>query len=149
MEWLNAFIVGTIAIVYSAFLFLYQRYQDKKNNTKEKNLKSKELQKQISDLYKNKDVKDPEVMKEIQALQKEMMSISTDMMKSQFKGMIWIMLLGLIVLSVIGLFQDAKFPVGSFWIFSQVLSWFILISLVANLLYKGIFKLLEKQKLIE
>lgn len=148
MEWLGAFAVGAISIIYSAFLFLYQRYNDKKNNIKEKNLRSKELQKQISEIYKSKDVKDPKVMEEIQALQKEMMSISTEMMKLQFKGMIWIMLLGLIVLSVIGLFSKYKFPIGSFWIFSQVLTWFILISLIANLLYKGIFSLLEKQKLI-
>jgi len=141
-------IVGLIAVLYSAFLFLYQRYIDKKNNTKEKNAKMKEIQAQISSNYKTKDIKDPSVIEENSRLQKEMMSISTDIMKSQFKSMIWIMVLGLVVLAIVNFFKDGAYPLGSFWIFSQVITWFILISLVANIIYKIVFSLLEKKNML-
>jgi uncharacterized membrane protein (DUF106 family) len=149
METFATLIVGIIAVIYSAFLFLYQRYIDKKNNAKEKNAQMKEIQNKISENYKTKDLKDPAVVEENNRLQKEMMSISMSLMKGQFKSMIWIMLLGLLVLGLVNLFDSGSFPVGSFWVFSQVITWFILISLVANILYKIIFSLLEKKNLLE
>jgi uncharacterized membrane protein (DUF106 family) len=148
-EVLGALIVGLIAVLYSAFLFLYQRYIDKKNGTKEKNIKMKEIQAQITANYKNKDPKDPSVAEENSRLQKEMMSISTDIMKAQFKSMIWIMVLGLVVLAIVNLFRTHAYPIGGFWVFSQVITWFILISLVANIIYKIAFSLLEKRKMLD
>lgn len=148
-EAFGALIVGLIAVLYSAFLFLYQRYIDKKNNTKEKNAKMKEIQAQITANYKNKDTKDPSVIEENSRLQKEMMGISTDIMKAQFKSMIWIMVLGLGVLAIVNLFRNDAFPIGGFWVFSQVITWFILISLVANIIYKIAFSLLEKRKMLD
>lgn len=147
-EYVAALVVGVIAVLYSAFLFLYQRYVDKKNKIQEKNAKMKEIQKQISDNYKTKDLKDPSVIAENAKLQKEMMSISMEIMKIQFKSMIWIMLLGLLVLAIINLFKDAAYPIGGFWIFSQVITWFVLVSLVANILYKFIFSILKKKNLL-
>lgn len=149
MESLPALIVGLIAVFYSAFLFLYQRYIDKKNGAKEKNAQMKEIQNKISENYKTKDLKDPAVVEENNKLQKEMMSISMSLMKGQFKSMLWIMLLGLLVLGLVNMFAYGSYPVGSFWVFSQVITWFILISLVANILYKIIFSLLEKKHLLE
>jgi len=149
MEAFAALMVGIIAVLYSAFLFLYQRYIDKKNNAKEKNVKMKEIQNQITENYKTKDLKDPAVIEENNKLQKEMMSISMSLMKGQFKSMIWIMLLGLLVLGLVNMFSYDAYPVGSFWIFSQVITWFILISLLANILYKVIFSLLEKKNMLE
>jgi uncharacterized membrane protein (DUF106 family) len=149
MEALSALIVGLISVVYSTFLFLYQRYIDKKNGTKEKNAKMKEIQAQITSNYKNKDPKDPSVAEENSKLQKEMMSISTDMMKAQFKSMIWVMLLGLVILAIVNVFKDGAFPIPGFWIFTQVITWFILISLVSNIIYKIVFSFLEKKKLLD
>lgn len=148
-EAFGTLIVGLIAVIYSAFLFLYQRYIDKKNGTKEKNIKMKEIQAQITSNYKTKDAKDPSVIEENSRLQKEMMGISTDIMKSQFKSMIWIMVLGLVVLAIVNLFRTDAFPIGGFWVFSQVITWFILISLVANIIYKIAFSLLEKKKMLD
>lgn len=149
MDFVPALIVGVIAIIYSAFLFLYQRYVDKKYGIKQKNKKMKELQAIITKNYKTKDAKDPEVIKENSKLQKEMMSISSQIMKLQFKSMIWIMVAGLLVLAAINLYKDAAYPIGGFWIFTQVITWFIVISLVVNILYKIIFSFLEKKKLLE
>ncbi len=149
MEQFAALIVGIIAVFYSAFLFLFQRYIDKKNGAKEKNVQMKEIQNKITENYKTRDLKDPAVMEENNKLQKEMMSISMSLMKGQFKSMMWIMLLGLLVLWSVNTFAYGSFPVGSFWVFSQVITWFILISLVANILYKIIFTLLEKKSMLE
>jgi uncharacterized membrane protein (DUF106 family) len=148
MDALASIIVGIIAVVYSAFLFLYQKYIDKKNNAKEKNAKMKEIQAKISENYKTKDAKDPAVIEENGRLQKEMMSISMDLMKGQFKSMIWIMVLGLGILALVNLFNYGSYPVGGFWVFSQVITWFILISLAANIIYKIIFSLLEKKNML-
>lgn len=148
VDYFATLMVSIIAVIYSAFLFLYQRYIDKKNNAKEKNEKMKEIQNKITDNYKTKDIKDPATIEENNKLQKEMMAISMDLMKAQFKSMIWIMLLGLIVLALVNMFSTGSFPIGSFWIFSQVITWFILISLLANILYKIVFSILEKKKLL-
>ncbi|PIU22346.1 MAG: hypothetical protein COT14_01705 [Candidatus Diapherotrites archaeon CG08_land_8_20_14_0_20_30_16] len=148
MDYVPALIVGVISILYSAFLFSYQRYLDKKNNTKEKNVKMKEIQAKISDNYKTKDAKDPAVAEENSKLQKEMMSISMGMMKTQFKSMLWIMLLGLVVLYAVNLFRYGGFPIGGFWVFSNVITWFILISLAANIIYKIIFSQLDKRNML-
>jgi len=149
LEAFASLMVGMIAVVYSAFLFLYQRFIDKKNGTKEKNAKMKEIQAQISANYKTKDPKDPSVAEENSKLQKEMMSISSGMMKAQFKSMIWIMVIGLGVLALVNLFNGEAYPLGHFWVFSQGITWFILISLLANIIYKIVFSLLEKKNMLE
>lgn len=149
VDFIPALIVGLIAIIYSAFLFLYQRYADKKYGIKDRQKKMKEIQSQITKSYKTKDAKDPEVMKENSKLQKEMMRISSEMMKLQFKSMIWIMVVGLVILLVVDFFKDGAYPVGGFWIFTQVITWFILISLVVNISYKIVFTILEKKKLLD
>ncbi len=146
IDWLPAFIVGSIAVVYALFLFLYQKRLDKKNGITEKQKKSKELQKQMMDLSKDNS---PESMNKVKELQQEMMTLSTDMMKGQFKSMLWIMLIGLLVLYVVNLFEFAKFPITHFWYFTNALTWFILISLLCNIIYKLLFWILEKKNIIK
>lgn len=146
--YMAAFIVGAIAVVYAGFLFLYQRYMDKKNGVKEKQAQMKECQKKITELTKTKDLKEPKVAEELSTLQKETMSLSMTMMKAQFKGMIWIMIVGLAILYIITLFNHGAFPVGKFIGLTPAIVWFILVSLGVNILYKIIFYVLEKEKVV-
>ncbi len=149
VSYMPAFIVGVIAVFYAAFLFLYQRYMDKKNNTKAQQVRMKECQDKMSELAKSPNAKDPKVAEEISQLQKETMSISMGMMKGQFKGMIWIMLIGLVILYIVNLFGYGAFPTGRFLGLTNVIVWFILVSLVVNILYKIMFSILDKKNMLE
>lgn len=148
MEYMSAFIVGAIAVLYAAFLFLYQRYQDKKNDTKSKQARIKECQNKMMELSKLPNAKEGKLAEEIQQLQKETMSLSMGMMKGQFKGMIWIMLVGLIMLYIVNLFGNGAFPTGRFLGLTNAIVWFILVSLVVNIIYKIVFSVLEKKNML-
>lgn len=149
VEYMSAFIVGVIAVVYAAFLFLYQRYQDKKNNTKAQQARMKECQDKMNELIKSPNAKDPKVAEEISQLQKETMSISMGMMKGQFKGMIWIMLIGLVILYIVNMFEAGAFPTGRFLGLTNAIVWFILVSLVVNIIYKILFSILDKKDMLK
>ena len=141
----GALIVGIIAIVYSAIIFIIQRHTQLKNNFKEKQKIIKEKQKIISNIYKTKDIKDTDVKKDLDLLQKEVMKLNMDMMKGNFKNMIWIMIISLVVFGYIATFSNYAYPVGKFLGLSEVFVWYIIISLVANIFFKLIFSVLEKK----
>ncbi len=148
MSFMPAFIVGVFSILVAGVTFLFQRYTQAKYHVKEKQKLIKEKQKLISVIYKTKDPKDPKVTEEINALQKEVMSMSMGMMKTSFKNMLWVMLLSLLVFAYISTFMNSAFPVGSFLGISSVFVWYIIVSICANILYKVFFSLLEKKGVI-
>lgn len=148
MDFLPSFIVGLCSIFVSAIIFIVQRHTQIKYGLKEKQESMKEKQKLINVLYKTKDVKDPEVMKEINHMQKEMMDLSMETMKSSFKNMFWIMLLSLLIFAYVARFTNSQFPVGAVFGISPVFVWYIIVSLLSNILYKIIFNILEKNKII-
>lgn len=147
MNW-APFIVGVAAIFVSAVIFVVQRYSQVKYGIKAKQQLMKEKQKLISDAYKTKDIKDPKVQEELSAMQKEMMSLSMEVMKSSFKNMLWIMIFSLLVFAYIATFLNASFPVGKFLGINPVFVWYILVSLVANIVFKLIFVVLEKKNIV-
>jgi uncharacterized membrane protein (DUF106 family) len=142
-------IVGTIAVLLTAGLFVYQRHIKRKHGLKDKEKRSKELQKEISVIYKTEDAKDPVIADKVKLKQKEMMDLTFGMMKTNMMSMIWFMLLVMVIfLVVIGKYTYSPFPVGKFWIFTPVIAWYILISLATNIVMKLTFVLLEKKEII-
>jgi len=141
-----SFIVGIIAILLSGIIFVYNRHNQIKMGFKEKQKAMKVKQKELQALAKedakgNKD--------KIDKLQKEVMKESMQLMKGNFKNMIWIMVFSLLIFIYIGTFTNAAFPVGKFIGINAVFVWYIIVSLAANLLYKLIFTLLEKKNIIK
>jgi len=144
MTYIPSLVVGTIAIFFSGIIFVLQRFIQNKYGLKEKqktvNLKQKELNKKIKE-----DPKNPE----IKALQKEVMALSMQMMKPNMVMMVIVSVLGLLVIGLINsIYLHSEFPIGSFWVLPQVLTWYALISLIMGIVFKLIFYLLEKQKII-
>ncbi len=137
-------IVGLFAIIIAGITFMVQRYTQIKFNLKEKQKNMKEMQNKISEVYKTENVKDPEVMKKINEMQKEMMTISMDLMKTNFKNMLWIMLLSLLVFVYVAKYVSAPFPVGTFLGISSVFLWYIVVSIFTNIILKVVFVILEK-----
>ncbi len=144
----GALIVGLLAILMSSVVFVFQRYTQIKYGFKQKQALIKEKNELMKVIYKTKDPKDPKVSEEIDKIQKEIMEISMDMMKANFKNILWTMILGIIILSVIFKYSQSAFPVSGFWIFSPVLFWYIIVSLISNIILKIVFSVLENYKVL-
>lgn len=149
MDFFPSFMVGACAILVSGVIFLVQRYTQAKYGFKEKQAMMKEKQELIKVIYQTKDPKDPIVIKEINDMQKEMMDISMEMMKTSFKNMLWIMLFSLLIFVYIANFMSSSLPVGSFLGINAVFVWYIIISICANILFKLAFTILEKKGIIK
>lgn len=147
-SYMPAFIVGVLAICVSGVTFVVQRHTQIIHRIKEKQKEMKSKQKAMSEIYKTKDIKDPAVKAEVDAMNKEIMSASMDMMKVNFKNMLWILLLSILVFTYIATFSTAAFPVGKFLGISAAFVWYILVSLVVNILLKLVFYILEKRNII-